>query len=313
MASSILGKKDEYPDSKRNHPVDAGHLLAIIRDQHLDNEAFVRQHLTECEWCRQGYAELMQTSRMLEVLGPMARYQRYPELASVQVLVKVRQSIPLQRSSSYSLPARGVTLPVAVILIIMAIAIVIALALVQIGKLPAPWYLPRDGSLITSNPALINELKQHQPSPTLYPTQISTGVPGGSITATLSPTSTVLAGPTIAVCPVQRDLKDHLLDICGSDFTPGDRVWLYLQTYYRKLPLQLTQAYRVSNLGNFTGKLHIYWCVFASIGIYASDAKSHPFAISNTLNNVFVPGCILSGLTPTPTFSPTSKSSASGQ
>ncbi len=169
MASSMLGKKDESPGSKRNHPVDAGHLLAIIRGQHLDNEAFVRQHLTDCERCRQDYAELMQTSRMLEVLEPMARYQRYPELSPVQVLVKSRQSAFQQRSSQYRLPMRGVSLPAAVILVIMAIAIVIALALVQVGKLPAPWHLPRGGSPIATNPALINEVQGHQPSPTVKP------------------------------------------------------------------------------------------------------------------------------------------------
>ena len=299
MASSTLGNRDEYSGTKKNHPVDAGHLLAIIRGQHLDNEAFVRQHLTECEQCRQDYAELMQTSRMLEVLGPMARYQRYPELLPVQVLVKARQSVPQQRSSSYRLPARGVSLPVAVILVIMALAIVIALALVQTGKLPAPWYLPRGGNLVATNPALVAGVKEHQPSPTAHRTQISTGMPGGTVTATLSPTSIVLARPTIVVCPAQQDLKNHLLDICGSDFTPGDQVSLYLRTYYRKQPLQLTQAYRVNDLGNFMGKLNIIWCLFPSTSIYASDAKSYPSAISNTLNNVSRPGCVLSGLTPT--------------
>lgn len=307
MASSTLGNRDEYPGTKKNHPVDTSHLLAIIRGQHLDNEAFVRRHLTECEQCRQSYAELMQTSRMLDVLGPMARYQRYPELSPVQVLVKARQSAPQQRSSSYRLPLRGVSLPVAVILIIMAIAIVIALALVQIGKLPAPWYLPRNGSLIATNPALINEVQGHQPPPAAHPTQIATDEPmnvSPVVTASPAPTSTVLAGPTIVACSAQQDLKNDLLDICGSAFNPGDLVSLYLQTYYRKQPLQLSPAYRVNDRGKFTGKLSVYWCLFTSIHIYAADAKSYPFAISNTLNKVSVAVCVLSGLTPSQRMRP---------
>ncbi len=320
MASSILGKKDEYPGSKKNHPVDAGHLLALIRGQYLDNEAFVRQHLTECERCRRDYAELMQTSRMLEVLGPMARYQRYPELSPVQVRVKARQSVPKQRSSSYRLPARGVSLPVAVILIIMAIAIVIALALVQIGRLPAQWYLPRGGSLIATNPALINEVQGHQPSPATNPTRIDTDKPGVTVTVspfvTVTPSSTSIAStkPYIEACKTIVEDRYPVTAICGYHFPPEDKVTLYLSIYPNLRGMPLKPQVSVDGSGYFIYNSRNSFCMFDSVTIYAVDMMSKP-PVNVVIYNVSPPGCQVPDPTATPTLSPTptSKPGLGGQ
>jgi hypothetical protein len=314
MASSTLRNQDGYPGTKKNHPVDAGHLLAIIRGQHLDNEAFVRQHLTECEQCRQSYAELMQTSRMLDVLGPMARYQRYPELSPVQAPVKARQSAPQQRSSSYRLPLRGVSLPVAVIPIIMAIAIVIALALVQIGKLPAPWYLPRNGSLIATNPALINEVQGHQPSPAAHPTQIATDVPGVTVTvppvvtARPSPTSIASTKPFIEACKTIVEERYQVTAICGYHFPPEDKVTLYLSIYPNLKAIPLKPQTLVNRSGYFVYNSQDSFCMLDSVTIYAVDMMSKP-PVNVVLYNISPPGCPVPG----PTATPTSKPGPGGQ
>ena len=307
MASSSLGQKNRYRGSDRNHPVDTGLLLALIRGQHLDNEAFVRQHLAECAQCRQNYASLKQISGTFDVLGQMAGYQNYPELSSSRMLAEIEERSVRRPSGAFSFAnyfigiirkvgerfvqrpsgaqrrsVRWVSLPVAIILVIMTLAIMIALALRQFGvvtNLSSPLFgVPH----VATNTVLPEGIAQHQLSPT--PTLNTTP------DVTVSPSSTTQSGATIMVCTNQPNQRWHILNICGSDFTQGDKVTLYLKFGRFKPSVPLGTA-RVNKSGNVKFSLWGDQCQYAQGSIYAQDETSNPRVRSNTLSINSVPGC----------------------
>jgi anti-sigma factor RsiW len=301
MASSLSGKKDRYRGSDRNHAVDTGLLLALIRGQHLDNEAFVRQHLAECAECRRNYASLKQTSGTLDVLGQMAGYQDYPELSSSRMLVKAeeysvrRLSGAQQRSMQRSI--RWVSLPVAIILVILTLAIMIALALRQFGVVTDPRNPLFGVPHVATNSVFSGGIAQHEPSPTRTLNTTS------GATVTPSPSSTTQSGPTIEVCSNQPNQKTHTLYICGSGFTPGDKVALRFSIH--RFSMQLAPTAKVNKNGTFSVGLRLWGslCFYASGEIYAEDVTSDTPIQSNKLRGTSFPGCSGSNRVETPELS----------
>ncbi len=78
--------------SKKLHTT-YGDMIAIIQGQHLEDSPTIQQHLCDCPQCQQRLFELSQTNRTLDVIGQMARDQRYPELSPERVLVYARHGI----------------------------------------------------------------------------------------------------------------------------------------------------------------------------------------------------------------------------
>lgn len=294
MARSMLGEKDEQRGSAKNHPVESNHLLALIRGQHLDNETFVRQHLAECARCKQSYAELWQTSRTLDVLGQMARYQCYPELSSAQTLVKVRQSASRQHASPYRLPLRGVSLPAMILLIIMGIVIMVAWALMQIGIMANPWNQPKLQSYVITSPTSQSGIVGHGLSPTPYPTRTTSEESGATetavatalsgVTAVPSPTATMPSRPHILSCSQRM----YYVSICGYGFTPGDIVTL--KVFYQGQQPGSFFA-RVRSSGFFQVEIDTYSCARMPFAAYAADTMSNPPVYSNSLMYLYAPGC----------------------
>lgn len=290
MARSMLGEKDEQRGSAKNHPVETNHLLALIRGQHLDNETFVRQHLAECARCKQNYAELWQTSRTLDVLGQMARYQRYPEFSSAQTLVKVRQNASRQHASPYRLPLRGVSLPAMILLVIMGIVIMVAWALMQIGIMANPWSQTKIQSYVITSPTSQSGIVGHGLSPTPYPTGTTTEEPGSTAkaisgaTALPWPTATVSSRPRILSCSQRM----YYVGLCGYDFTAGDTVTVRV-FYQGQQPRYFSVRVRPS--GFFEIDIDTRGCAKVPFAAYAADTTSNPPVYSNSLMYLSAPGC----------------------
>jgi hypothetical protein len=294
MGRSMLGKKDAHRGSTKNHPVETNHLLALIRGQHLNNETFVREHLEECDRCKQNYAELRQTSRTLDVLEQMARYQRYPELSAVQTLMKVRQSPSRRHARTYRMPLRGVSLPAVVLLIIMVIAIMVAWALMQFGVMGNLWSQPKVQKYVINGSTAPSGIVGHGLTPTPFPTQSTT--PGVTVRGTATPSpSTTLSGPHILGCSQHK----YVVSICGYDFTPGDIVTL--KVFYLKQREPGTLSTRVLRSGSFEINISTSFCLNVPFAVYATDTMSRSPVYSNTLLDLSAPGCHGSLLKATPT------------
>jgi hypothetical protein len=311
MASRLSGNRGKYRAPGRHHPVDAGLLLALIRGQRLENEAFVRQHLAACEQCRQVYAGLEQTSRTLDVLEQVARYQRYPELSLETVQARARQSparrpirvqgaapVKFDQPRPQRSSMRWVSLPVAIVLILMTVVIVIALALVQFNSVDVLRFPSGSGrpAVISPVSSTGTGLQPLRPSPTQ-------GVGAtGTTTVTPSPASTKPTGPYIAGCPTPYR-QDFDVAVCGYLFPAGDSVELYVATYANS---KLTPLFKttVNKNGQFLFNWRVIWCRDDPTVVFAVDRTSSSVINSNKLTDLYVRRCFGPGPTPTPSPSP---------
>ncbi len=325
MAGNLLKAWHTHGGQEKGYHVDSNMLLALVRGQKLEDEARARQHLSVCEKCQQAYVELTQTSRMLDALGQMARYQRYPELQSGAILARAQKRMPRKSTRSSRSYTRGstwhwVSLPVAlIIMLLMTIAIVLAFTLVQFGDVPfSPGELFGKPVINVSPPA--PGVVQHGITPTVIPTRGGsiTPVPGKlptlgpatvpavtptttpTVPVTLSPTATMSTLPYIAVCTPPGDYAAHILDVCGYNFKPSDEVQLIVSAPAYRQPVQF-QPMTVNSYGEFTYRWRIWSCRFDPVAVYAKDATSTPATYSNTLENITTAGCSIPVGTVTPT------------
>ncbi|HEV2583942.1 MAG TPA: hypothetical protein VGT44_24015, partial [Ktedonobacteraceae bacterium] len=258
-----MEKQHEQRDPGKNHPVDTGHLLALIRNQHFENEAFVSQHLAHCARCQQNYATLIQTSKTLDVLGQIAQSQRYPELTTAQLMKNARLGYSQRRFSGrraarYAYdgtrsPMRLMSLPFALALILLTIVIMITLALVGIGKISQQLNGSGNNVHTGTNPFSTGIVAQ-MPTPSTTP--VLTLTPGAVSQPTLTATSS--AARFISNCTTPFDKAHHFLDICGSNFTPGDKVSLLVAYFSR--PAQPFITVKVSASGTFDDRVYIPSC-----------------------------------------------------
>lgn len=287
--------QDEYRDAGNTHPVDASLLLAVICGQHLENEAFVRQHLASCVRCQEDYARLQQTCATLDVRRQMTRYQRYPELPVSQLMDNARQGYSQRRFSGrraarYANTSRSsvmrLAVPAGVLIALMAI-IMIALA-VEITKfVPHP---TSPGGGIHRSPGLSSPTTGVAPMPTPQPGSklVITVTPG--VTATTSPKGTPAREPTgyIYDCTPETPIKYNFLKICGQNFRPGTRVILFAAgASGQAMPIA---SGPVDQSGAFSTRLSLPPCLSGTVTIYVEEITGRRLAQSNTLT-VTLQGC----------------------
>ena len=275
------------------HP-EKSSLLAFLRGQRLEDQECIRLHLTRCSQCQETCADLSQSSKPLDILNQMSRFQRYPELSPVVILMQAQRNAQKQsiRSQLVNRPrpkksaVRLVSLPVAfaVGLLCMTVIIVLAYTLAHFVPLPS---LP--GTLhwgITPNQSNPGGLVQPQPSPMPSPTQTAT--------VTGSPTPTGMSGihgPNIVVCSTADDIKNYRLVICGSNFEPKDKVELF-ETLIPNKPAVVRGSITVKTKGEFRIVLYIFRCSDVPLAIVAEDVSSKPLVFSNKLTNITMSSCL---------------------
>jgi hypothetical protein len=253
--------------NREEHPGNSS-LLACLRGQRLEDQERIDLHLMGCSQCQQTYADLSQSSKPLDVLNQMSRYERYPELSPVLIL-RQAQDNALKRSIWSDLERRTVSrprpkrtavrlvsLPAALVLVLlfMTVVIVLAYTFTHFLQVPSHWSLP--WGIHSSQP---NEASVAQHQPTLSPTSV------------VRPTSTT--GPNIVVCSTTADIKNFRLVICGSNFKQGDRVRLVEILLGGKLiPLRIIKS--VDADGKFTTHPVIISCESMPQAIIAEDISS---------------------------------------
>lgn len=335
MAGNTVETNTTRGGQDKGYHVENSRLLALIRNQRFEGDGRARAHLAVCEQCQRAYVEQAQTSRTLDVLGQMARYQRYPELQSRAILARAQESQAgrlsrprLQASrSAYGSRAsiRWASLPVAMIMLLMTVVVVVTFALAQFGTLP---FLPGagHGRLFPYSPTVL-PLQRHTITPTAGVTKAvpatvppvgttpspanaeptatdTTGTTPTPPVAETSPTPTVPTAPdSIYNCTTNSDLAKNILDICGNNFTPGHKAQLVITALAFNHPIAFW-AVTVDAYGQFTYRWYVWNCKWDPITAYVKDISSTPPVVSNTLGNLSTPGCTIQTGPATPTPNP---------
>lgn len=333
MASNTVGTNNTRGGQEKGYHVDNSHLLALIRNQMFEGEGRARAHLAVCEQCQRAYVEQAQTSRTLDVLGQMAQFQQYPEMQSRAILIRAQESLPGRMSRSRQQAARSaygsrgsfrwVSLPVSILMLLMTIVVVVAFALAQFGTLPflpgveyghlfphSPTVLPLPRHSITPTAGITKAVSPTVPSAGTTPSPtngdqptviVTTGTTPTPPVAVTTPTPAVPTAPnSIYVCTTQRDWTRHILDICGNNFIPGDKVQLVVTAQEFKHPVSYWTL-MVNSYGQFTFHWYVWNCNWDPSAVYVQDISSKPPVSSNTLDNLTMQDCSIQTGSPTPT------------
>lgn len=306
MASSMLGNKGTRRGEPGKHPIDRSILLAFIRSQHIENEAGVKRHLSECSLCQQQYIELKQTSRTLDVAAQMALCQRYSEQSASEMLEQIQQGkrrrTARERQRAVSQPAidlgmrskpfvysrpsplRWVSVPVALALFCVTIVIVLAFAFSRFTSAPISPFGGPNGTVVEKHPVVPVSVPAQQASPTQAPV-----LTPSAITDTATPTNTT--EPTISDCTSPNDRRAQRLVICGTNFPAGDKISLILIMPHGHSQPSFVNIGKVNASGGFTYKwIFAGNCSLVPITIAAVD-KTNSLISSNPLTNLSVLGC----------------------
>jgi hypothetical protein len=111
-----------------------------------------------------------------------------------------------------------------------------------------------------------------------------------------SPTVTTGGGPkpTITLCMTPQDRTQNRIRVCGINFTPGDRVSLYLIAAGGGQP-RIRHAVTVDAQGKFIDLWVINNCRDVPSAIFAQDVSpSHPTEISQWLSSIQFESCPVS-------------------
>jgi hypothetical protein len=236
----------------------------------------------------------------------------------------VHASGSVYRSSRTRGSLRLVSIPVGMVIALTTVVVVLAFTLVRIGGIPG-LQNSFSGNPV-SNPSVTTDprLKPHQTptvsitkgvsttAPTFGATPSPTGATEPTVTAehgttpttpvgVTSPTPTVPTAPnSIYVCTSAQDWARNILDICGNNFTQGDRVQLIITFQGFSHPIPIRDA-MVDTYGQFTFRLYIWSCRWAPVTAVVKDMSINPAVVSNTLNTLPTQICTDQNGSPTPT------------
>jgi hypothetical protein len=113
------------------------------------------------------------------------------------------------------------------------------------------------------------------------------------VTVSGSPTVTVVGGPkpTIMLCMTPQDKAQSRIRVCGINFTPGDKVSLYISPAGGGRP-KIRHAVTVDAQGKFIDLWVVNGCRDVPFAIYAQDVSpSHGTEVSQVLHNIQFGSC----------------------
>jgi len=284
MASNTLWKPGKHG---KEHPEDSS-LLAYIRQQHLEDQSKINQHIDieRCPRCLRRRSELEQVSKTLDVLGQMPSYQHYPELSAAQMYAHVQRAANrptflqayLHRVKNWQRPRKSavrlVSLPAAFAL---AILFTVALVFADLAGVPL---IPR---------SLPGGTSPSQNGSTGVVQQVATATPDIPLTATANANATAIASqPYIQVCSTSADIAESRLVICGYNFEAGHKVSLVVTISGREPVTR--HPVLVDKQGDFQDMWYVHYCRNLPAAIFAYEVDNVK-VFSSALVNISFAAC----------------------
>jgi hypothetical protein len=280
MAGNTWWKPDKHGEE---HPDDSS-LLAYLRQQQLEDQSKISQHIDieRCPRCLYRYSELKQVSETLDVLGQMPSYQHYPELSVARIYAHVERAANrrtvlqayLQWANNRQRPRKSavrlVSLPAA-----FALAILFTVAMLVFAGLYGVPLIPR---------SLQGGTSPSQNGSTGVPQQAVTPTPDLALTATANAASQ----PYIQVCSTPADIAKSRLVICGYNFEAGQKVSLIV-TISGRGPIT-RHPVLVNKQGEFQDWWYVHNCRNLPTAIFAYEVDNVNVS-SPVLENISFAAC----------------------
>jgi hypothetical protein len=269
MSGNTWWKPDKHGEE---HPEDSS-LLAYIRQQQLENQSKIKQHLDieQCPRCLHRCSELEQVSKTLAVLGQMLPYQHYPELSVARTYAHIQESANsrtflqayLHRANTRQRPRKSamrlVSLPAA-----FALAILFTVAMLVFADLSGMPLIPR---------SLQGGTSPSQSGSTGVAPQFASPTPDPALTATANANATAIASqPYIQLCSTSADIAQSHLVICGYNFDAGHKVSLIVIISGRGPVTR--HPVLVDEQGEFQDSWYIHNCRNLPIAIFAYEVDN---------------------------------------
>ena len=258
-------------------------LLAYTRQQLQPEEyELVRQHIGHCQQCRQKCIRYTFLNQKLDVLMEMVNKEPYPEMSTEATYQNVVRRFQEEKIRRKALAVRLVESIREVILsptqrrksgfgwayaLIPALLLIVLSVIVIKSHLPSnmqPNGLSGQGKSVPIVSQRTTSGPSSKPTVTVRPRTVTS--------PTAKPTATPALSSYLRACTTNSDLKEHMLRICGYNFTPGGGVALTIFLRVGKSPSSHTIV--VNAQGDFQVTFTISSCKFVPSGILAEDVTT---------------------------------------
>ncbi len=279
------------------HP-DESILLAFVRRQLRDDEwPGIQQHIASCPQCRQRCAEYDQVGAFLRQWATLEYYNTNSALTG-RVLQRINAptSVLERWQERVKIPSlRLATIPVAVVLVMLFSIVLFAIA--YRGPSTGHGNANSVQHIVLTPTEAVRTIRQtptpRAKTPTPTPTAISNNDNDDDNHGQSDNDHDNDNGPSsggdgnLYLCRGQGDHNAFALQVCGSNFTPGEHIYLIFTV--QGYQFQPHEPIQVEQDGNFTTSFIVPNCRLVPTAIDAVDTNNNQLA--PTLSNIQLARC----------------------
>ena len=279
------------------HP-DESILLAFVRRQLRDDEwPGIQQHIADCPQCRRRCAEYDQVGVFLRQWATLEYYNTNPALTGrVFQRINAPTSVRERWQERVKIPSlRLAAVPVAVALVMLFSIVFFAIA--YRGPSTSHGNANSVQHIVLTPTESVRNIRQTPTPRAKPPTPTATAISnndndddnhGQSDNDHDSDNGSSSGGDgNLYLCPPQGDYNAFTLRVCGSNFMPGD--YIYLIFTVQGYQFRSHEPIQVEQDGNFTTSFIVPNCRLVPIAIDAVDVNNNQLA--PTLSNIQLARC----------------------